>query len=148
MRKSGADPPIKAAKRRKNAAHGASRGSQVGNEQAPEGRKNSYDKGSVGTLMPFRPSPAGQFRSRKGNYSDRPVGGYHSLRYVVIYERSRTGWAAYVPDLPGVVTTGGTKEEVRSLIQEAITFHLDGLQEDHLPIPVPSAEAEVISVPR
>ena len=66
----------------------------------------------------------------------------------MIYEKSRTGWAAYVPDLPGVVTTGGTKNEVRSLIQEAIEFHLDGLKEDHLPIPEPSAEAEVISVSR
>jgi predicted RNase H-like HicB family nuclease len=70
------------------------------------------------------------------------------VKYVVIYEKSRTGWAAYVPDLPGVVTTGRTKEEVRSLIQEAVEFHLDGLKEDQLLIPEPSAEAEVISVPR
>jgi predicted RNase H-like HicB family nuclease len=70
------------------------------------------------------------------------------MKYVVIYEKSRTGWAAYVPDLPGVVTTGRSKDEVRSLIQEAIEFHLDGLQEDRLPIPEPSAEAEVISVSR
>jgi predicted RNase H-like HicB family nuclease len=68
------------------------------------------------------------------------------MDYVVVYEKSQTGWAAYVPDLPGVVTTGGTKEEVRSLIQEAIEFHLDGLREDRLPIPEPSAQAEVISV--
>ena len=70
------------------------------------------------------------------------------MKYVVIYEKSRTGWAAYVPDLPGVVTTGPTREEVRSLIQEAVRFHLDGLREDKLPIPEPSAEAEVISVPQ
>ena len=70
------------------------------------------------------------------------------MKYVVIYEKSRTGWAAYVPDLPGVVTTGTTRNEVRSLIQEAIEFHLDGLREDKLPIPEPSAEAEVISVPQ
>jgi predicted RNase H-like HicB family nuclease len=54
------------------------------------------------------------------------------VKYVVIYERSQVGWAAYVPDLPGVVTTGRTKEEVRSLIQEAVEFHLDGLKEDQL----------------
>ena len=70
------------------------------------------------------------------------------MKYVVIYEKSRTGWAAYVPDLPGVVTTAPTRNEVRSLIQEAIEFHLDGLREDKLPIPEPSAEAEVISVPQ
>jgi predicted RNase H-like HicB family nuclease len=68
------------------------------------------------------------------------------VNYVVIYEKSETGWAAYVPDLPGVVTTGRTKEEVRRLIQEAIEFHLDGLKEDRLPIPEPSAEAEMVSI--
>jgi predicted RNase H-like HicB family nuclease len=67
---------------------------------------------------------------------------------VVVYEKSKSGWAAYVPDLPGVVTTGRTRAEVRSLIQEAIEFHLDGLKEDRLPIPEPSAEAEVISISR
>jgi hypothetical protein len=41
MRKRGAEPPTIAAKRSKNAAHGTSRGSQAGNEWAPEGRKNS-----------------------------------------------------------------------------------------------------------
>jgi predicted RNase H-like HicB family nuclease len=50
------------------------------------------------------------------------------LNYVVVYEKSATGWAAYVPDLPGVVTTGQSRAEVRSLIQEAIEFHLDGLK--------------------
>ena len=69
-----------------------------------------------------------------------------AVKYVVVYERPGTGWAAYVPDLPGVVTTGSTKAEVRSLIREAIEFHLDGLKEDRLPIPEPSAEAEVVSV--
>jgi predicted RNase H-like HicB family nuclease len=70
------------------------------------------------------------------------------VKYVVVYEKSQTGWAAYVPDLPGVVTTGSTREEVRSLVQEAIEFHLEGMREDKLPIPEPSAEAEVISIPQ
>jgi predicted RNase H-like HicB family nuclease len=69
-----------------------------------------------------------------------------AVKYVVVYEKSGSGWAAYVPDLPGVVTTGRTRTEVRSLIQEAIEFHLDGLREDQLPSPEPSAEAEVISI--
>ena len=69
-----------------------------------------------------------------------------AVNYIFVYEKSETGWAAYVPDLPGVVTTGRTREDVRSLIQEAIEFHLDGLREDRLPIPPPSAEAELISI--
>ena len=68
------------------------------------------------------------------------------MKYVVVYEKSATGWAAYVPDLPGVVTTGKTKEETQQLIREAIEFHLEGLREDDLPIPEPSASAEVVTV--
>ncbi|HXX00330.1 MAG TPA: type II toxin-antitoxin system HicB family antitoxin [Candidatus Acidoferrales bacterium] len=69
------------------------------------------------------------------------------MNYVVVYEKSSTGWAAYVPDLPGVVTTGGTKEETQQLIREAIQFHLEGLREDDLPIPEPSASVEIVTVP-
>jgi predicted RNase H-like HicB family nuclease len=68
------------------------------------------------------------------------------MNYVVVYEKSSTGWAAYVPDLPGVVTTGRSKEETQQLIREAIEFHIEGLREDHLPIPEPTATAEVVSV--
>jgi predicted RNase H-like HicB family nuclease len=68
------------------------------------------------------------------------------MNYVVVYEKSGTGWSAYVPDLPGVVTTGPTKEKAKKLIREAIEFHLDGLREDNLPIPKPVASAEVVTV--
>jgi len=68
------------------------------------------------------------------------------MKYVVVYEKSATGWGAYVPDLPGVIATGHTKEETQQLIREAIEFHLDGLREDNLPIPEPSASTEVVSV--
>ena len=68
------------------------------------------------------------------------------MNYVVVYEKSATGWSAYVPDLPGVVTTSRTKEEAKELIREAIAFHLQGLREDKLPIPEPAASAEVVTV--
>jgi len=68
------------------------------------------------------------------------------MKYVVVYEKSSTGWGAYVPDLPGVIATGHTKEETQQLIREAIEFHLDGLREDNLPIPEPSASTEVVFV--
>jgi predicted RNase H-like HicB family nuclease len=63
-----------------------------------------------------------------------------------VYERSSTGWAAYVLDLPGVVTTGRSKEETQQLIREAIEFDLEGLREDDLLIPEPSASAEIVTV--
>ena len=68
------------------------------------------------------------------------------MNYVVVYEKTATGWSAYVPDLPGVVTTSSTKAEAKTLIREAIEFHLEGLREDNLPIPEPTASAEVVTV--
>jgi predicted RNase H-like HicB family nuclease len=68
------------------------------------------------------------------------------MNYVVVYEKTATGWSAYAPDLPGVVTTGPTKENTKQLIREAIEFHLEGLREDNLPIPEPAASAEVVTV--
>ena len=68
------------------------------------------------------------------------------MNYVVSYEESGTGRSAHAPDLPGVVTTGTTKENAKELIREAIEFHLEGLREDNLPIPEPAASAEVVTV--
>jgi predicted RNase H-like HicB family nuclease len=68
------------------------------------------------------------------------------MKYVVVYEKSVTGWAAYVPDLPGVIATGSTKKETQQLIREAIELHLEGLREDKMPIPEPTASTEVVSV--
>jgi len=68
------------------------------------------------------------------------------MKYVVVYEKSATGWGAYVPDLPGVIATDRTKEETQRLIREAIELHLDGLREENIPIPELSASTEVVSV--
>jgi predicted RNase H-like HicB family nuclease len=65
----------------------------------------------------------------------------------VVYERTPTGWSAYVPALPGFGVTGATRAEVEQLIREGIPFHLEGLAEDGLPIPDPtSVEVQAIAV--
>lgn len=63
------------------------------------------------------------------------------MEYLVIYEKGPTSWGAYVPDLPGCVAAGQSREEVRQLIEGAIEMHLDGLREDGEPIPEPTAIA-------
>jgi len=68
------------------------------------------------------------------------------MNYVVVYEKSATGWSVYVPDLPGVITTAQTKQEAQQLIREAIEFHLEGLREDNLPIPEPCASTGIVTV--
>jgi predicted RNase H-like HicB family nuclease len=67
-------------------------------------------------------------------------------KYLVIIEKTNTGYSAYVPDLPGCIATGRTKEKVEKLIYEAIRFHLDGLKESNLPIPLNRTEAGNIYV--
>jgi predicted RNase H-like HicB family nuclease len=50
------------------------------------------------------------------------------MRYLVVIEETDKGFGAYVPDLPGCIAAAETREEVTSLIHEAIAFHLDGLR--------------------
>ena len=57
----------------------------------------------------------------------------------VVYERTSTGWSAYVPALPGLGVAGETRSEVEELIREGIPFHLEGLAEEGLPIPDPGS---------
>ncbi len=68
--------------------------------------------------------------------------------YAVIIERSRTGFGAYAPELPGVGVVGNSIEEVEQLIREAIVLHLESLRAHGDPIPPPSAvAATLVEVP-
>ena len=68
------------------------------------------------------------------------------MTYTVIYERGATSWGAYVPDLPGVITVGDTREEVERLIREAVEFHLEGMRDEGIEIPAPSSFAGVVEI--
>jgi predicted RNase H-like HicB family nuclease len=65
-------------------------------------------------------------------------------KYLVVYEPTKTGFSAFVPDLPGVIATGKSKAVVEKNIYEAIQFHLDGLKEERLKIPQGQAEGEML----
>jgi predicted RNase H-like HicB family nuclease len=68
------------------------------------------------------------------------------MKYAVIVEEGESSFVAHVPDLPGCIAVGDTKEEVLDLIQEAIEFHFEGLREDGQPIPEPSSSVEYVEV--
>ena len=68
------------------------------------------------------------------------------MKYAVVIEKGETSYGAYVPDLPGCIAAGETKEEVIKLIHEAIEFHIEGLKENGEPIPNPSSSIEIIEV--
>jgi predicted RNase H-like HicB family nuclease len=65
-------------------------------------------------------------------------------KYLVIYEKTNTGFSAYVPDLPGCAASGSTKIEAHQNIQEAIEFHLEGLLLEGEYIPEAQTEAEIL----
>jgi predicted RNase H-like HicB family nuclease len=67
-------------------------------------------------------------------------------KYTVIYEQGADNWSAYVPDLPGCIATGKTRDEIGRQIREAIEFHIEGLRLHGDPIPDPTVEAGTVSV--
>ena len=68
------------------------------------------------------------------------------MKYTVVIEKGSESFGAYVPDLPGCIAAGQSREEVIKLIQEAIEFDIQGMKEDGLPIPTPSSAVEYIEV--
>lgn len=68
------------------------------------------------------------------------------MRYAIVLEKTAQNYSAYVPDLPGCVATAETIEQAESEIRQAITFHIEGLREDGLPIPEPTSIVEYLEV--
>ena len=58
-------------------------------------------------------------------------------KYLVVIEKTATGYSAYSPDLEGCIATGKTRDEVEREMQEAIEFHLEGIARNGDPIPEP-----------
>ena len=68
------------------------------------------------------------------------------MRYLVVVEEGPTSFGAYVPDLPGCIAVGESREEVLTSIHEAIELHLDALRENGQPIPASTSSSEVVEV--
>ncbi len=68
------------------------------------------------------------------------------MKYLVVVEQGKNGWGVHVPDLPGCIAAGQTREEALQLIREAIAFHVEGLQQAGEAIPGPSSEGEIVEV--
>jgi predicted RNase H-like HicB family nuclease len=66
------------------------------------------------------------------------------VRYAVVIEKAEGNFSAYVPDLPGCVTTGPTVKVVKDELREAIRFHVAGLKEDGLVVPEPTSIADYV----
>jgi predicted RNase H-like HicB family nuclease len=68
------------------------------------------------------------------------------MQYTVIVEQGATSWGVYVPDLPGCVAVGESREEALELIREAIEFHIEGLRASGEEIPQPHSFGELVEI--
>jgi predicted RNase H-like HicB family nuclease len=69
------------------------------------------------------------------------------MRYLIIIERTRTGFSAYCPDLPGCIATGKTRGTVERRMRKAIEMHLDGLAADGHRRPSPHSSSTYVEIP-
>lgn len=58
-------------------------------------------------------------------------------KYLIITEKTETGYSAYSPDLLGCIATGNTISETEQNMKEAIEFHIEGLILEGIDIPQP-----------
>lgn len=68
------------------------------------------------------------------------------MKYLVVVEHGKHGWGAHVPDLPGCVAAGKTREDVLRFVREAIAFHIEALHAAGEAVPIPTSEGELIEV--
>ena len=76
-------------------------------------------------------------QNHKYNKSHFLTRKYLMENYLIIYEKSKTGYSAYVPDLQGCTSAGETREEIEINIIEAIKLHLELMKKEGLKIPIP-----------
>ncbi len=65
------------------------------------------------------------------------------IKYLVVFEKTDTGYSGFVPDLPGCIATGPDKAITEELIYDAIQLHIEGLKAESSTIPAGNAESEV-----
>ncbi len=68
------------------------------------------------------------------------------MQYLIVIEKTMTGFSSYSPDLDGCVATGATKDEVERNMHDAIEFHLEGMREEGYSVPPPSAYSTYVDV--
>ena len=69
------------------------------------------------------------------------------MKYLVVVERTESGFSAYSPDVPGCVATAATRDEVEREVTQAMAFHLEGMLAEGLELPTPHASSAYVDIP-
>jgi predicted RNase H-like HicB family nuclease len=70
------------------------------------------------------------------------------MKYLIVIEKTRTGFSAYSPDLDGCVAAARSRSSVLRAMQKAVEFHLEGLRDQGRWRPAPSTDFAFVEVPR
>jgi predicted RNase H-like HicB family nuclease len=70
-----------------------------------------------------------------------------AVRYLIVIEKSKTGFSVSSPDLPGCIATGSTKQRAEKAMRQAIEFHLEGLRAEGRRVPVPRSFSAYVEIP-
>ena len=69
------------------------------------------------------------------------------MKFLIVIEKTKSGFSAYCPDLPGCVATGATREKVQKAMQAAIELHLAGMRTEGIEMPTPRSTSSYVDVP-
>ncbi len=67
-------------------------------------------------------------------------------KYLVVIEKTKTGYSAFAPDIPGCIATGHSREEVEINMKESMEFHLEGLHTESGIIPMPKSYSREVEM--
>jgi predicted RNase H-like HicB family nuclease len=68
------------------------------------------------------------------------------VEFLVVVEKGKSSFGAYVPDLPGCVAVGDSRRQVLKLIREGIQLHIQAMRDAGEPIPEPTSKSEIVRV--
>jgi predicted RNase H-like HicB family nuclease len=69
------------------------------------------------------------------------------MKYLIVIEKTGTGYSAYSPDIPGCVATGSTRDEAEREMKSAVAFHIEGLRNEGMALPTPHSSSSYVEVP-
>lgn len=68
------------------------------------------------------------------------------MKYLIVVEKTGTGYSAYSPDIDGCIATGSTKDKVEKNMKGAIGFHLEELKLEKQEISRPNSYSDYLEV--
>ena len=68
------------------------------------------------------------------------------LKFLIVIEKTKTGFSAYSPDLQGCVATGASRRQVEDAMRQAIEFHLQGMRAEGIEVPAPLSDSTYVEV--